>query len=109
MQLELGDVLGGRDMSLSTLLALQQSPLLWAAYGTLPAQKEPTPEPQPETPEPQPQPEDNTPQPENSLTEGLTFADNVAETVCLAVVGDGDVLEHCTGLSLLHILIVADK
>ena len=51
VQLELGDVLGGRDMSLSTLLALQQSPLLWAAYGTLPAQKEPTPEPQPETPE----------------------------------------------------------
>lgn len=76
VQLELGDVLGGRDMSLSTLLALQQSPLLWAAYGTLPAQEEPTPEPQPETPEPQPQPEDNTPQPENSLTEGLTFADN---------------------------------
>lgn len=76
VQLELGDVLGDRGMSLSTLLSLQQSPLLWAAYGTLPAQEEPTPEPQPETPEPQPQPEDNTPQPENSLTEGLTFADN---------------------------------
>ena len=76
VQLELGDVLGDRGMSLSTLLSLQQSPLLWAAYGTLPAQEEPTPEPQPETPEPQPQPEDNTPQPENSLTAGLTFADN---------------------------------
>ena len=36
MRLELGDLPGNKEMSLSTLLCLGQSPLLWAAYGQLP-------------------------------------------------------------------------
>ena len=79
MRLELGDLPGNKEMSLSTLLCLGQSPLLWAAYGQLPEEAPPAAEPQPVPAQPQPQPQ---PQPapagENEWTQGLSFTDNGA-------------------------------
>ncbi len=79
MRLELGDLPGNKEMSLSTLLCLGQSPLLWAAYGQLPEEDPPAAEPQPVPAQPQPQPQ---PQPapagENEWTQGLSFTDNGA-------------------------------
>lgn len=73
LQLALGDITGGKDISLSTLICLRQSPLLWAAYGTLtpsaPTADEETPS-EPEAPV--------TPVKASTLTDGLSFAANGA-------------------------------
>lgn len=74
LRLELSDLPKSGAASLSTLLCLGQSPLLWAAYGTLPEETPPEPQPQPE-PEPQPDP---LPASSLDLSDGLTFADNGA-------------------------------
>ncbi len=74
VQLALGDLTGDKDLSLSTLLCLRQSPLLWAGYGNLPAPvQSDTPVEDPVVPD--------TPTPvaaSDDLTQGLTFADNGA-------------------------------
>ena len=77
MRLELGDLPGDKEMSLSTLLCLGQSPLLWAAYGQLPEEDPPAAEPQPVPAQPQPQPQP-APAGENEWTQGLSFTDNGA-------------------------------
>ena len=79
MRLELGDLPGNKEMSLSTLLCLGQSPLLWAAYGQLPEEAPPAAEPQPVPAQPQPQPQPQlAPADENEWTQGLSFTDNGA-------------------------------
>ena len=79
MRLELGDLPGNKEMSLSTLLCLGQSPLLWAAYGQLPEEDPPAAEPQPVPAQPQPQPQPQlAPADENEWTQGLSFTDNGA-------------------------------
>ena len=71
MQLALGDLTGEKEMSLSTLLCLGQSPLLWAGYGNLPDP------PQPDIPAEETAVPD-APADTDDLTQGLTFADNGA-------------------------------
>lgn len=71
MQLALGDLTGEKEMSLSTLLCLGQSPLLWAGYGNLPDP------PQPDIPAEETAVPDD-PADTDDLTQGLTFADNGA-------------------------------
>ena len=71
MQLALCDLTGEKEMSLSTLLCLRQSPLLWAGYGNLPDP------PQPDTPVDETTVPD-APAETDDLTQGLTFADNGA-------------------------------
>ena len=77
MRLELGDLPGDKEMSLSTLLCLGQSPLLWTAYGQLPEEDPPAAEPQPVPAQPQPQPQPALSD-ENEWTQGLSFTDNGA-------------------------------
>ena len=71
MQLALGDLTGEKEMSLSTLLCLGQSPLLWAGYGNLPDP------PQPDIPTEETAVPD-APADTDDLTQGLAFADNGA-------------------------------
>ena len=71
MQLALGDLTGEKEMSLSTLLCLGQSPLLWAGYGNLPDP------PQPDIPAEETAVPD-APADTDDLTQGLAFADNGA-------------------------------
>ena len=71
IQLALGDLTGEKEMSLSTLLCLGQSPLLWAGYGNLPDP------PQPDIPAEETAVPD-APADTDDLTQGLTFADNGA-------------------------------
>ena len=71
MQLALGDLTGEKEMSLSTLLCLGQSPLLWAGYGNLPDP------PQPDIPAEETAVPD-APADTDDLTQGLTFTDNGA-------------------------------
>ena len=71
MQLALGDLTGEKEMSLSTLLCLGQSPLLWAGYGNLPDP------PQPDIPVEETAVPD-APANTDDLTQGLAFADNGA-------------------------------
>lgn len=76
LQFALGDLTGGRSMSLSTLICLRQSPLLWAAYGALPTQTSREEAPSSDSKE--------SPAPVTfsvdggNLSEGLSFADNKA-------------------------------
>lgn len=73
VQLALGDLTGEKDMSLSTLVCLRQSPLLWAGYGNLPVIQ------QPDTPAEGPvAPDTPAPADADDLTQGLIFADNGA-------------------------------
>ena len=66
MQLALGDLTGEKEMSLSTLLCLGQSPLLWAGYGNLPDP------PQPDIPAEETAVPD-APADTDDLTQGLAF------------------------------------
>ena len=93
---ELGDLFSSRSLSLPTLLALYQSPVLLSAQSTLPAASPdhgdrddmpddpPAPPPEDEgAPEEPPESPAELPAPLSELAEGLTFADNGvhAETV----------------------------
>lgn len=79
LRLELGDLTGEKNMSLSTLLCLRQSPLLWAAYGALPEEETPASDgTQNNTQQAPVETPTDEPAGQSDRTDGLTFADNGA-------------------------------
>lgn len=79
LRLELGDLTGEKNMSLSTLLCLRQSPLLWAAYGALPEEETPaSDDTQDNTQQAPVETPTDEPTGQSDRTDGLTFADNGA-------------------------------